>query len=48
MTDKTVTGVGRAIGALLQGLVLGCLVFAAVVELARVSGVAQLFRYQGF
>lgn len=48
MTDKTATGIGRTIGALLQGLILGCLLFAAGVELARVSGVAQLFRYQGF
>lgn len=48
MNGKNLTGTGQRIGALLQGVILGGLLFAALVELANVSGAAQLFRYQGF
>ena len=36
------------VGAVLQGLVLGLLVFAAVIQLLALAGDLRVFRYQGF
>ena len=38
----------RAFGRWLQGVVLGTLLFAALIELATTAVGAQIFRYQGF
>lgn len=38
----------RRFGAILQGLVLGALVSAAIVELWAQAGDVRLFRYQNF
>jgi hypothetical protein len=47
MTDNTHKA-ARRIGALVQGLGLGLLLFIAVCGLVQASGVGQVFRYQGF
>lgn len=36
------------LGAIIQGLVLGLALVAAIVELLTTSTGAQIFRYQGF
>ncbi len=38
----------RISGILVQGVVLGLLVLAAVIEMATSSGAAQIFFYEGF
>jgi len=38
----------KTIGIILQGLILGILLFFAVVGLLALQGGARLFRYQGF
>ena len=40
--------IGRRLGALTQGLVLGVLLFGAILKLLQSSGIDQVFRYQGF
>lgn len=42
------SGGGWRLGAILQGLVLGMLVAAAIVELRSSAGDVRLFRYQNF
>jgi hypothetical protein len=37
-----------ALGAILQGIVLGVLLVMAIVQLLQVNTGAHLFRYQGF
>jgi hypothetical protein len=38
----------RAFGAILQGTVLGVLLFLAVMKLVEMSAAGLVFRYQGF
>jgi len=38
----------RALGVLLQALILGSLLFFALVNLLATSGGARIFRYQNF
>lgn len=47
MTDR-VLSLSRKLGAVAQGLILGGLLFLALVRLIQVAADAQLFRYQGF
>jgi hypothetical protein len=39
---------GRLVGAALQAIVLGTLLFAAAVEILGVESLTRVFRYQGF
>jgi hypothetical protein len=38
----------RILGIVLQSLVLGFLLFSAILQLAALSAGARIFRYQGF
>ncbi len=38
----------QLLGAMVQGLTLGALLFLALIELASLATGAALFRYQGF
>ncbi len=40
--------IGRIIGVALQALILGTLLFVALVRLIGVAGGARVFQYQGF
>ena len=47
MTDQHVR-IATTVGRLLQGVVLGVLLFQATVELLQAATGAVIFRYQGF
>ena len=48
MRSSAIAKLANRLGAVVQGIVLGLLLFAAIVELHNASTAANLFRYQGF
>jgi len=46
--DPSASGIGRWIGIVLQGLILGVLLFGATLALLVMQSDARVFRYENF